>query len=236
LKKILVIAPVLLCAFITIFAQDAALQTGLSLKYLLHVPSEKSPHAPVIILLHGYGSDERDLFELQSAFPKNCFIVATRAPYSLPGGGYEWYDIRNGHDGNEDQLISSRQLIEKFVEEVTKKYKADAKSVYLIGFSQGAIMSYEVGLTNPGKIKGIGVLSGRIYESLKPQIKTNAALKQLRIFISHGTADDRIPFANGKESYQYLKGLGLKPDFHQYPAMGHTISNDVLKDLLQWLK
>ena len=223
----------------SVSAQQAALQDGRALKYLVQPSAQNSTHTPVLILLHGYGSDERDLFELKNSLPKNFLIISARAPYALPNGGYEWYemiDAKGQHDGNPQQLANSRNLITKFIGQVIEKYKADPAQVYLAGFSQGAIMSYQVGLTAPGKVAGIGVLSGTIYPSLKPLIKNDAALKKLRMFIANGTADNRIPFASGKAAVDYLHGLGLKPQLHQYPGMGHTISKDVLNDFVQWLK
>ena len=97
-------------------------------------------------------------------------------------------------------------------------------------------MSYQVGLTAPAMLRGIGVLSGTIYPSLKPLIKKTAALKQLKIFISHGNVDERISFADGKAASDYITHLGLTPEFHRYAGMGHTISKDVLFDLTAWLK
>ena len=220
-------------------AQQTVLETDLALKYLAQLPADKQPHAPVIILLHGYGSDEKDLFELRNFFPKNYIVIAARAPYKLTNGGYQWYemtDLKGVHDGNPAQLAASRKVIEKFIQQVVKKYDADPKSVYLSGFSQGAIMSYQVGLTAPAMLRGIGVLSGTIYPSLKPLIKKTAALKQLKIFISHGNVDERISFADGKAASDYITHLGLTPEFHRYAGMGHTISKDVLFDLTAWLK
>ena len=69
-------------------AQLPTLQEDLALKYLVQLPVQKSVHPPVIILLHGYGSDERDLFELRNFFPKNYIIISARAPYALPQAGY----------------------------------------------------------------------------------------------------------------------------------------------------
>jgi phospholipase/carboxylesterase len=223
----------------SVTAQQSTLQDGLALKYLVQLPAQSATHTPVLILLHGYGSDERDLFELKNSLPKRFLIISARAPYALPNGGYEWYestDASGQHDGNPQQLANSRNLITKFIGQVIEKYKADPAQVYVAGFSQGAIMSYQVGLTAPGRVAGIGVLSGTIYPSLKPLIKNNAALKMLKIFVAHGTADNRIPFTEGKAAADYLQSLGLKPQFHQYPGMGHTISKDVLNDFVQWLK
>jgi phospholipase/carboxylesterase len=221
------------------FGQKAALQDGLALKYLAQPPQGKQTQIPVIILLHGYGSNEQDLFGLKDMFPKNYLIIAVRAPMSLGGGGYEWYDFEtvNGkHKANYKQIENSRALLEKFIRQVTDKYHADAKQVYVMGFSQGAVMSYEIGFRSPKLVKGIGVLSGMMQPALKAYLNKNNAPKALRIFISHGTADDRITFAEGKAAADYLKSIGLTPDFHTYNGMGHTISNEVMSDLLKWLR
>lgn len=240
MKRIFVIVCFLVAAATRVTAQQPALQEDLALKYLMQLPAETSKHAPVIILLHGYGSNEKDLFDLRSFFPKNYIVISVRAPYSLStGGGYQWYEsatINGKRDGKKDQLDNSRQLITTLITQVVKKYKADAKNVYVMGFSQGAIMSYQVGLTDPAAVKGIGVLSGTIFNSLKPMVKASPELNRLRIFISHGTADERIPFNDGKAASDYLKSIGLKPEFHAYDGMGHQINKEVLKDLLAWLK
>jgi phospholipase/carboxylesterase len=232
----------LLCAILFLTATTTAqpvLHEDLALKYLVQLPAQASAHPPVIILLHGYGSDEKDLFELRNFFPKNYIIISARAPYKLQEGGYQWYTPaqQNGiHDGSPTDLAASRKLIEEFIPQITAQYHAYPKEIYLMGFSQGAMMSYEVGLTAPATLRGIGVLSGTIYPSLKPLVKKSPALKQLRIFISHGTVDERVPFKDGEASAAYLKTLGLSPDFHKYAGMGHNISKDVLFDLVNWLK
>lgn len=237
MKNILLVICLLSCVFSR--GQQPVLQEDLSLKYLVQLPGVRSVRPPVIVLLHGFGSDERDLFELRGMLPANYLVVSVRAPYALPAGGYQWYEgttVNGKRDGDPKQLSESRKKILKFIDEVTGKYNADKKAVYVIGFSQGAIMSYEVGLTAPGKIKGIAPLSGKIYPSLKPLVKNTPDLKKLRIFVSHGTKDDRITFADGKEAADYLKSIGLSPEFHAYEGMSHTISNNVMRDLLAWLK
>jgi phospholipase/carboxylesterase len=97
-------------------------------------------------------------------------------------------------------------------------------------------MCYETGLTAPGIVKGIGVLSGRLSESLSTALKPNNNLSKLKIFIAHGTADSRIPYAEGKAACDILSALSLKPEFQTYQGMDHTITNEVMADLLNWLK
>jgi phospholipase/carboxylesterase len=237
LKRI--VLPVLfLCICLGAIAQNA-LQEGLSLKYLVQQPKVKTPHPPIIILLHGYGSNEADLFELKDQLPDNFLIVAARAPISIGANAFEWYEsekVNGVADGKQSDLKNSTAAIKKFITEIVKKYNADAMDVYLLGFSQGAMMSYETGLTAPELLKGIAPLSGRIMPSLKPQIKRNAALKKLKIFIGHGDADNRVPYKDAQAANEYLKGLGLSPVFHTYKGMQHSISEDEIKDLVQWLK
>ncbi len=237
--KMILLQGLFILFFVSCLGQQPVLHEDLALKYLIQLPADNKGHHPVVILLHGYGSDEKDLFELRNSFPNNYIVLAVRAPYSLPGKGYLWYEFSNingVHDGNKDQLENSRNLVVKFVNQVVAKYKANSEEVYLVGFSQGAIMCYQVGLTNPGNVKGMAALSGMIFPSLKPLVKNTESLKRLKIFAAHGTADNRIPFSNGKAACDYLKSIGLKPDFHEYAGMGHSISSDVLRDLLTWMK
>ncbi len=222
----------------TVFGQEPKLETDLALKYIAFTP-KKVVHAPVIILLHGYGSDEKDLYGLRSVFPPNYIVVSARAPYPLAGGGYQWYEstlINGQKDGKKEELDNSKALLTKFVTQIVNKYNANARNVYVMGFSQGAIMSYAVGLSAPDKVKGIGVLSGMLYPSVRETIVMSPQLKKLKIFIAHGTADERITFAYGRAAKDHLVSIGLKPEFHQYEAMGHSISNTVMSDLMAWLK
>lgn len=239
MKRLFVVLA-LVMVVLRVAAQEEVLQEGLALKYLVHQPTEKSKKTPVIVLLHGYGADEKDLFSLYSKFPGNYLVVSARAPYKLINGqGYQWYEIPSGkaaHVPKKEQVALSRETIAKFIGQVVEKYSADAKKVYLIGFSQGAIMSYEVALTTPGKVKGIAALSGRLIPDVKKNIPPDGVAKKLRIFIAHGTTDERISFADGRAAVEFLVGQGIEPEFHEYKGMGHTISNDELRDLVKWLK
>jgi phospholipase/carboxylesterase len=236
MKGIFFIVLLIVIGGLTATAQGTKPEEGLALKYLVQLPLEKTKHTPVIILLHGYGSDEKDLFELRSKFPKKYLVISARAPYPAPNGGYQWYTFTDGRlQAQKDQLGFSRSAIQRFITQITAKYKADPGQVYLVGFSQGAIMSYEAGLTAPGEVKGIAALSGRIDGGIQRGITHKAEVKQLSVFISHGTADDRIKFEEGKAAVDVLKKLGIAPEFHEYKGMGHTISNEVLSDLVKWL-
>jgi phospholipase/carboxylesterase len=236
--------------FLTVLATSARAQTGnpdadnqlhsdLSLQYLVHLPSRPTSPPPVIILLHGMGSNEQDLYSLLPELPQKYAIVSARAPYTLAEGSYQWFQgtlVNNRLDGDPQQMAASRARISGFVDQVVRKYRLDPHQVYLVGFSQGAILSYQVALTEPARIRGIGVMSGAIFGSFVPLIKPSPELSHLRIFISHGQADHRIPIGYAQEADQRLKDLGLKPEFHVYPGMQHEINRDALADLVRWLR
>ena len=161
--------------FSTSQAQERKPYEDLNLKYLVQLPSNKSAHAPILFLMHGYGSNEGDLFELRKFFPANFIIISIRAPFSVNSNGYQWYSMTktNGHhDGKKEDMDNSRDLIIKFINKAVEKFHADPKSVYLSGFSQGAMMSYYTGLYAPSLFKGIAPLSGMIcllYTSPSPR-------------------------------------------------------------------
>ena len=130
----------------------------------------------------------------------------------------------------------SAKLIEDFVTQATAKYHTQPDRVFLVGFSQGAIMSYEVGLRQPALVRGIAALSGSVLPVLKAELKPNASLAALAIFIGHGTLDQALPYASATRANEVLVGLGLKPEFHGYPGMPHTVSEAEVQDLKAWLE
>ncbi len=208
-----------------------------SLHYLVKHPKIENEKTPLIILLHGVGSNEQDLFSFANQLPEKYLVVSARAPHVLGQGSYAWYqiDFSTGKPVYDPQQAeSSRQIILNFIEELKSKLKFDHQNIYLVGFSQGAIMSYAVGLSNPDKIKGIGIMSGRLLDESKNLIKKDK-VKSLEVFISHGTEDPVLGVHYAKEANAYLKELGLNPKYKEYKAP-HTINQEMLSDLIEWLK
>ena len=137
---------------------------NLSLEYLIREPKIKTDSNPLLLLLHGYGSNEADLFSFASELPEDYYVISARAPYDLQYGSYAWYAINFDADENKfsdhEQAKVSRDLIGTFIDELLDNYPIDAKKITLIGFSQGAILSYAVALSDPQKIKNV-IVGGR---------------------------------------------------------------------------
>ncbi|AJO77855.1 alpha/beta hydrolase [Pseudomonas sp. MRSN 12121] len=228
-------ALLMLCLSTTVQAQTV-LHDDLPLRYLEQAPAD-SRDRPLVIFLHGYGSNEEDLFGLKDALPANYIYLSVRAPQTLEEGSYQWFHKQGegAYDGVTAELADSAQLIGEFVRQALAKYHTRADRVFLVGFSQGAIMSYEVGLRHPRAVRGIAALSGKILPVLRSQLKSGKGLEPLAMFIAHGTADRRLPYSDGSEADSLLRGLGLNPQFHAYPGLGHGISDAEVEDLKNWL-
>jgi phospholipase/carboxylesterase len=211
---------------------------NLSLHHLVREPKIKLEKNPLLLLLHGYGSNEEDLFSFSTELPKEYYVVSVRAPYDLQFGSYAWYAINFDADENKfsdhEQAKKSRDLIANFISELTDNYAIDAQDVTLIGFSQGTILSYAVALSYPEKIKRVVSLSGYLnLEIVKDNYKNNN-FSNLKMFISHGTVDQVIPVDWARKASPILTDLGIENVYKEYP-IGHGVAQQNFYDFKNWL-
>lgn len=208
------------------------------LKYEIRHPSLKSAKPPLLLLLHGLGSNEQDLFAFAGKLPGRFMVVSARAPFTLSEGSYAWFHV-NYSSGkpvipNPGEVEQSSKLILQFIAQLKSKYSFDETQVYLCGFSQGGIMSYQVGLAHADVIKGIAVMSGRLLPDVKSQVAPAEKLARLNVFVSHGVNDQVIAVSQAREAVAYLKKMRIAHKYKEYDA-AHTIDSEMLKDLLAWL-
>lgn len=194
---------------------------------------------PVLILLHGLGSNAKNFFSFSGIIPPEWLVISARAPFTYPNAPkrFKWYDLtfKNGErQTNYQQVEESRQLLLKFIEQVKKKYNVDENRIVIGGFSQGAIMSYNIGLRTPEKVSGIASFSGIVLEKIKPEIKPQKAHQQLKAFVSHGEQDDRLPYSEALEAKNLLESLGVQATY-SFDQAKHTISPTHRTAFLAWL-
>jgi len=211
----------------------------LPLYHLSKASTIKEKEAPLLILLHGYGSHEQDLFSFAQELDDRYTILSVRAPHDLAFGGHAWFNIDFTPEGikvyDESEIQSSLDLLKDFIEKAKVKYNVGNEKVVLAGFSQGAILSYLIGLSQPNSIDGILAMSGFIRQNSLTKIDEEENLKNLSICITHGTEDPVIPVSQARASKEYLQTLGLSFDYHEYP-MAHGISPECLSDIIQWTR
>jgi phospholipase/carboxylesterase len=213
-------------------------QVELSLHHIARagqVPDGKKP--PLLLLLHGIGSNEEDLFALAPALPPTCLVVSLRGRLMLQQGAYAWFHAEFLPDGiviNADEEKESREALLKVIDEAVEAYGADPEHVYLMGFSQGAIMSLSIMLTHPEKIAAVVAMSGRVLDEVKPEAVAPEKLEGFPVVIAHGVADEVIPIRYARAALEYLHPLKVKLFYREY-GMGHTVTEDSLTDILEWL-
>ncbi|MET0759634.1 MAG: alpha/beta fold hydrolase [Flavobacterium sp.] len=211
---------------------------NLSLQHLVREPKIKLDKNPLLLLLHGYGSNEADLFSFAEELPEDCYVISARAPYDMQYGSYAWYAINFDADENKfsdhDQARTSRDVIANFVDELIANYPIDENNVSLIGFSQGAILSYAVALSYPEKIQKVVGMSGYLNLDIVTDNYQNNDFSNLKIFVSHGTADQVIPIDWDKKTPAILENLGIKTTYKEYP-IGHGVSPQNFYDFKNWL-
>ncbi len=214
-------------------------QNNLSLSHITRESSIKDGTAPLLIMLHGYGSDENDLFSFASELPKELFIISLKAPYSLEPFGNAWYAInfdagQNKWSDNE-QAKQSRDLIAQFIDEAIENYPVNENNVSLLGFSQGTILCYAVALTYPEKVNNVIALSGYVNKDLLPESSDIYNYKHLNFYCSHGSEDQVIPVDWARQTEPFLNSLKINHQYSEFPV-GHGVAPQNFYEFKEWLK
>jgi phospholipase/carboxylesterase len=208
-------------------------QSDAPLVHLVRPAPENEPEPrPALLLLHGRGADEVDLFGLADALDPRLVVISARAPFRL-GPGYHWYELVDIGRPEPETFAAGFGLLRDFVEHVIERYAIDPARLYLLGFSQGAMMTGAYILAQPSRVAGAIVLSG--YLPLNAGLSNNAAgLRGKPFFVAHGTQDPVIPIAFGRQTRDYLEQAGAELTYREYP-MAHFVSEVELEDLADWL-
>lgn len=209
----------------------------MDLEYLVRQQQDTTKQAPVLILLHGYGSNEKDLFSFAEKIPDNWLVVSVRAPIILGNNKFKWYHVELVNEKitmNFEDEEKSRKSLLRLIDQIISKYNVDKNKVVTAGFSQGANMALGLALTAPRKILAAGCFSGRFMEEIKPLISNEEALKSKQVFISHGTEDQMLPIKYAEENQQILKNWGINITLST-DKVAHSISEKQLNDFVKWI-
>lgn len=211
----------------------------MKLHHLVREPKIKLDKNPLLLLLHGYGSNEEDLFSFASELPEEYYVISARAPYDMMYWSYAWYAINFDADENKfsdiGQAQESRDLISDFIDELIANYSIDAKNVTLIGFSQGSILGYAVALSYPEKVQRLVAMSGYLNTEIAVNDFATNDFSNLKIFASHGTVDQVIPVEWARNSIPVIEKFGIGIVYKEYPV-GHGVAPQNFFDFKKWLQ
>ncbi|MBT8256592.1 MAG: alpha/beta fold hydrolase [Bacteroidia bacterium] len=214
------------------------MKQALSLDHLYKASDKFTENAPLILMLHGFGSDENDLFSFASELPAEYAIISLKAPIPMQPFGNAWYtiyfDSNDGKWSDDEQAIASRELVANCIGEIVEKYPIDPKRVTLLGFSQGTILSFAVALSYPEKVKNIIGLSGYVNEKILKQDYREKDLSHLQVYSSHGSVDQVIPVEWARKTPNFFKDLGLNCTYSEFPV-GHGVAPQNFYEFKEWL-
>ena len=193
--------------------------------------------APLLIQLHGVGSNERDLFEFAELLDPRFVVVSARAPLIAGPDSFAWFDVRflpQGNVINVEQLRASRDALVQFIGEATAAYQADPQRVYLLGFSQGGMIGLTLALTHPALVAGVAAMSARLPPQVVPWFAPKEEIAGMPLLMTHGTEDQVIPIRDARETRTLLADLPVDLEYHEY-EMGHQVTPTSLDVVFAWL-
>jgi len=207
------------------------------LEFLAQVAPEARDGTPVLILLHGRGSDRHDLQGLARVARPNGTLVTPQAPH--PGGpwgygpGWAWYRYLGDDLAHRSSLAASLAALEAFLEALPEHVGFQPGPLVLGGFSQGGTTSLAYALSHPGAVAGVVNLSGFLVNQASLDAGPEA-LGHTPVFWGHGTEDPAVPFSLAVEGRRRIREAGGVMEARDY-RMGHQVSLDEMDHLEAWL-
>ena len=210
--------------------------------HLIHAifePRGDGPH-PTILALHGRGANALDLLGLAPYLCGGQFLVlCPQAPVQIPLGpsgpvGYAWYPS-TGSSPDMAAVQAAHEALQTFLDAALVRYPCDPRQLVVLGFSQGGVMAYSLGLHQPERFAALVALSTWLPPTVLDSVSKPAAAQHLPIMVQHGAHDELIEVGRARQSVEALRPLHLAVTYREYD-MGHEISARSLTDLSAWLQ
>jgi len=200
----------------------------------VRVPEGTGPF-PVILLLHGWTGDENSMWVFTQAFPEDFLLLSPRAPHESPLGGYSWSVPKDSWPDLDDFRPAVSALLDLMDNwPAFGAPAADFSNLRLAGFSQGAALTYALGLIHPERVKAIAGLAGFLPEGSANEFSGHS-LAGLPVFVTHGTRDDIVPIERARQAVQFFNQLGGEVTYCESDA-SHKLSADCFKGMEAFFK
>lgn len=194
-------------------------------------PDGDGPH-PTIVMNHGRSGTEDVTWVFARTLPKEWLIVTPRALYTDERGGYSW-DVRpEGEWPPIEAFMPAVDALDQFIHALPDLYNADLNRLFLLGFSQGAAVSYTYAMRHPNLVQGIAGLVGLMPKGVMddPDLKN---LRDMPVMMMIGRNDDTVPPEIAYECATALIHAGTRLDYREYDT-GHKLNGQGMRDLKQW--
>ena len=188
-----------------------------------------------LVLFHGRGADEQDLFPLLDAFdPERRLIGATpRGPLALPPGGAHWYALGGIGTPEARTFHASYAAASEWLDAFVAEQGVGFDKVVLGGFSQGGVMSYALGL-GEGRPRPAGLIALSSFTPTVEGFELDLTPPLPPVAIGHGTLDNVIGVEWGRRARALLEGAGAEVLYRETP-MFHQIDPEFIREIADWL-
>lgn len=198
---------------------------------LWSVPPEERAGRPLLVLLHGYGSHEGDLFALVPHLPAEYVVAAVRAPLSppFPTPGWSWFPIEDLDERRGDAATAAAERVLAWLDGAT-----DAERIGLLGFSQGAVIALQALRLRADRFDFVVALAGFVVDDPLP---SDTALAEIRppVFWGRGARDEVIPAARVAHTREWLPHH-VDLSGRVYAGLAHSVSQEELDDVVTFLQ
>jgi phospholipase/carboxylesterase len=193
-------------------------------------PAQDAP-VRLLILLHGWTGDEDSMWVLARKLSSTYTILAPRAPFPVPEGGYSWREMASGTWGlpSLDDLHPAAESLLKFIDEWSATLQMDTGQFDLMGFSQGAAFTMVLALLYPARVRSLAVLSGFLPDGAEALLAVRP-LAGKRMLVTHGTRDDIVPVEQAHRSVKLLKESVAKVVYCE-SMVGHKVGKECVHEL-----
>ena len=196
-------------------------------------------HPWLLVLMHGVGSNEHDLFSLAPQIPEQFHVVSLRAPFRMGPGAFAWFDFSIEPHGertiNEPQEAESRALVAQTIQSASEQLGIPPERVVVGGFSQGGIMALSLLLSRPELMRAALVWHSRLLAQIVPHIAPADAFHGKHLWLSHGTQDNVIPLAAAQSIRRQVQTLPLRLSYEEFNS-AHEIRPAELAHTVTWLQ
>jgi phospholipase/carboxylesterase len=192
---------------------------------------------PILILLHGVGSNELAMAAIAPAFDPRFEVLSVRAPIELGPFAFGWFPIARTPDSpavGPADVESAWSGLSNFIDEAVVAYGGDPDRVFLAGFSQGGIVAVGYALAHPSHVAGAVSMSGWLPPEVVPAAVDEGALAGRPILVVHGLVDQTIEVAAARAEQATLSGFPVRLDYVEL-AIGHTTTDESVSIVAGWL-
>jgi len=199
--------------------------------------AEPGRKPPLIVLLHGIGADEDDLFPLARVLDPRLTVVSVGAPHAYYGGR-AWFHVDFAPGGRVVPDVAQARAtladLVRWLETAPARHDTDAARTFLLGFSQGGMMALGALGTIPERLAGVVVLSSRFSTELFPPTAPEDAIARVPLFVAHGTLDETLAVANGRAIRDAFRHRNRDFTYREY-RVAHGIAEQETADVAAWL-